>query len=104
MCTEPENPNLPHWRRPKEEPLKGVKTEPLIGEAREAALRAQAVADAAFKEGQLHEFTGTEGDDWGVYDSYWHKVGDELCGTGLSTFVSAHDVTEEVRRRLAVDQ
>ena len=97
MCKEPINPNLPHWRRLS---ATTVVATPLTGDEFVAARRAQAVTDAAYLgEGSLI-LTESEIEDWKIYDSYWNKVRDELIAVHTIDAVTAHDVTEEVRKRL----
>jgi hypothetical protein len=72
---------------------------PLAGEELEAARRASLASDDAYRTGELGALNL---DDWTVYQRYWHAVGDELVtAAGAGGFVSAADVSNEVRRRLS---
>lgn len=81
MCTEPLNPELPHWRR----------VAPLVGEELRAARRAQTLGPAPMS-------TNEELLDWKSYDRYWRAVRDELVKHKPN--IVAHDISEEVRKRL----
>jgi len=84
MCTEPLNPNLPHWRR----------AAPLVGEERKAAQRVLANIENPDWVGP----SKVRDTDWNIYYIYWKKVKAELQrhNPGLTT----DTVNEEVRKRL----
>jgi len=80
MCTEPLNPNLPHWRR----------AAPLVGEERKAAQRILAIPNLGI--------VNTMTSDWEVYATYYAKVYAELKKGNPD--IKPHEVSEEVRKRL----
>jgi hypothetical protein len=98
MCKEPMNPKLPHWRKKDDQSITAT---PLTGDNLKAAQRAQAVADAARRGEREVAHTAQEFGDWGIYSAYYDQVSNELVFNKHPEIVTAYDVSEEVRKRLA---
>jgi hypothetical protein len=74
---------------------------------KQAAIRHMNLALRAYRARTLREtvaiMDGVNLDDCQVYGQLWDAVGKEMTSSAKGKFVSAYDVTREVRRRLVVE-